>query len=270
VTWFEVGSAVFYLAASGLFVGSFPRWSNRVRRMFLSCLWIGFSLSTLGLLFRAVDALAEGILPFAGSSRLLDLLAWSFAAVALFNRKNPKLFPVISALVPLAFLSALMSIVGPDVAVPRRAYLPEALFALHVGVLALATVCFCFSFLSSLAYLAGQRELKSRRLGRWFGFLPPLETLDRGAVRSLAAGVLLLTVGNVTGIYLAHVFWKVNWLAQTKFLLSIGTWVWFLSLLAFRHWAGWRGARFLLFVVAGFVLLLGTMALSFVWKAPWT
>jgi ABC-type uncharacterized transport system permease subunit len=259
-----------YLGATLLMLTDFLRRERRFQNHLRVLLLLGFALSTLDLTLHALLSAEMGNLPFAGSSQVFDVLAWAFVALALFNLKEERLFPVSGLLIPLAFVCSLLGLLRHETMVPHRGQLTDALFALHVGVLAFGTVCFCFSFLAGLLYLLAQRELKSRRFGRVLTLLPPLQTLDRAAVQSLVVGILLLTVGNATGIYLAHVFWKVNWLAQTKFLLSMATWAWFVALLSVRHFAGWRGSRFFASIVIGFAALLFTLLLSVVWKVPWT
>jgi ABC-type uncharacterized transport system permease subunit len=269
VHWFEIVIAAAFFFATVLMLADLLRRQTRFQGWFLTALSLGFAVATVDLVLHAVTSVRHGLVPFSGSSQVFNTLAWSFAVLVLYHRNKPRLFHVSVLLMPLALVSALLALIRQEDLLPLRGELTGALFVMHVGVLGFGTVSFCLSFLAGLLYLVAQKELKSKRLGRLGMLLPPLETLDRTSVRALVLGVVLLTIGNASGIYLAHVYWKVNWVGQTKFLFSMVAWAWFLLLLGIRHFAGWRGGRFFASLVVGFIFLLSAFSLAVFWNRPW-
>lgn len=267
---FEVVIGLDFLLATVLMSVDFLRRETKLRQPFLLILMVGFAVATIDLVLHALRAAETGTLPFSGSSQVFNTFAWSLVAIVLYNHAKARWFSVSVLLTPLAFFAALLALFQHENLHPVRSQLATALFAVHIGVLLFGIACFCLAFFAGLFYLVAQKELKSKHFGRFLTMLPPLEVLDRTAVRWLLVGVLLLTVGNATGIYLAHVFWKTAWLTQNKFIFSMLTWGWFLLLLAVRRFAGWRGGRFFVLLVIGFVFLLFTFGLSVIWDRPWT
>lgn len=135
----------------------------------------------------------------------------------------------------------------------------------HITILVLGVCCFGVSFLAGLAYILQQKRLKTKNLNSPSLPLPSLEELDQVAMRSIFVGLLLLTGGVVSGIYLAHVFWKSSWLSEPKFVFALVTWGWYLAVVVLRNRFGWRGIRFFVLTVVGFAFLLFTFALATLW-----
>jgi ABC-type uncharacterized transport system permease subunit len=132
------------------------------------------------------------------------------------------------------------------------------LFKAHVIVLTLGLLLFCAAALASLLYLLEHRKLKSKKFGRIFFWLPSLDVLDRWTIRALMAGFVFLTLGMLTGLYLAHLEWHGDWLQKPKFIFSLAVWLWYVVLFFVRKQAGLRGGRFFAFIAIGFVLLATT------------
>lgn len=140
----------------------------------------------------------------------------------------------------------------------------KPLFAAHVVVLVVGILSFLVTSLAALLYLIEHRELKTKKFGHYFQKLPSLDLLDRLAVRTLNIGFVFLTLGMITGIYLAHEVWKGDWVHNTKVLFSVVTWVWYLVLLFVRYTLGWRGGKFFALTSFGFLMLLTTFLGVFV------
>ncbi len=145
---------------------------------------------------------------------------------------------------------------------------PSLLFELHIAILVVGVLLFLFASLSSLIYLLAQRQLKSRKLEPWFRRLPPLETMDRWTVRALILGFVSLTIGIVSGIYLAHLVWPAAWIHDPKVICAVATWGWNVLILIVRYRRGWRGAKFFALILVGFLFLLLTfLGVFFVFPA---
>jgi len=73
-------------------------------------------------------------------------------------------------------------------------------------------------------------------------------------------GFGLLTVGILSGIYMAHSVWESDWIRDPKVIFSLLTWAWYIILLAVRFAYGWRGTRFFVLIVIGFVFVMATFS----------
>ncbi|MFH1262807.1 MAG: cytochrome c biogenesis protein CcsA [Pseudomonadota bacterium] len=266
---FEITTTTAYLIATIFLSVDLVRRESRYRQPFLWLLFLGFAFSTIDLILHSIHAVRGGFLPFSGAPRSLSMLSWMLIVIVLYTQAKERWFPVSALLTPIAFVSSLLALFQHESMEPVRGETTTAVFVLHVAVLLFGIGCVCLAFCSALLYLVQQRELKSKHVGRLLALLPPLEVLDRTALRSMILGVVLLTIGNATGIYLAHVYWKTEWLSQKKFVFSMLTWWWFVISLGVRYLVGWRGGRFFALIVVGFIFLLFTLALSVLRTWPW-
>ena len=86
--------------------------------------------------------------------------------------------------------------------------------------------------------------------------LPSLETLDRLNYTLLVWGLVLLTLGIVSGIVWAHSAWGSPWSSDPKLLFSLATWAIYVVLLQGRLSAGWRGRWAAQLTIAGFAVIV--------------
>ncbi|HLG21080.1 MAG TPA: cytochrome c biogenesis protein CcsA [Bdellovibrionota bacterium] len=265
----ELFGIVFYALAAGLLFSGLLFRIRRFDRSALLALATGFILQTAALVWRAVQATGEGNLPLAGPSNAFALLAWALVVLALLVKLWLHLEAIAAFLLPVAIFCSAVSLFLPEKAVHATNAARGFLFPFHVAVLFVGMGSFCVAFLASLIYLIEKRELKAKKLGRIVAMLPPLESLDRLAVRSLVAGVFFLTLGIGTGIYLAHFVWAEDWVRDPKVLFSLVTWGWYLLLLAVRFSAGWKGGRFFALISIGFAFLVVTfLGVTFFFPTP--
>src|SRR5262249_50682495 len=93
--------------------------------------------------------------------------------------------------------------------------LPPALHSIwlpvHVLLAFTGDAVFALAFSASLLYLVQERRLKVHRGRGLLRHLPSLETLDRVNYACLVWGLVLLTLGIVTGIVWAHEAWGKFW-----------------------------------------------------------
>ena len=134
---------------------------------------------------------------------------------------------------------------------PHRVPSPEAKTLLHNGWIYVHIVLIFLGYAglvvavsSGVLYLVAQRGLKAKNhpIGSPRG-LPPLETLDMVAYRSLLVGFPLLTAGLVIGAYWADALFGRVSLSDPTILLAVLAWAVYLVLLFARWSAGWRGRR---------------------------
>lgn len=134
-----------------------------------------------------------------------------------------------------------------------------AWFALHVtlafagyGGLALAAA-------AGFLYLLQFKELKTKRLGRLFHFIPPLATLDRLVRVGLVAGLVTLSLALALG-WAWTVRFQNSFLGDdpTKILWAVFTWFVFVAALAIRSGGGARERQSALVTVVGFCLIVAS------------
>src|SRR5207245_9423565 len=101
-----------------------------------------------------------------------------------------------------------------------------------------------------------ERRPKARRTPVVLCYLPSLETLDRVNYRCLVWGLILLTLGIVSGIVWAHTAWGRFWSSDPKLVFSLVTWGIYVILLQGRMTAGWRGRWAATLTIAGFAVIL--------------
>jgi ABC-type uncharacterized transport system permease subunit len=170
-------------------------------------------------------ARAFGALPLAGFAPALSSLAFLLGLLTLaveWLTRESAIAAVVGPLVVLVMIVALASGFGPTPAAPVR---DGSWFVLHVAASLLGLALMAVAFAAAALYLLQHRELKQRRFGAAFQFLPPLEQLDRLNHLALVIGFPVLTVGvilaaryvgdfsNTGGDMAAHLGWGLlSWL----------------------------------------------------------
>ena len=218
----------------------------------------------LGAVFHLVSLVEEGLavnhFPITTLRESASLAAFLLAVMFLlvhwryrFESLSVLVFPLIFVLVlPAAFDRGPAAWAIPDT-------LKTAWLYLHVSMIVLGYTAFFLTFAAGLLYLLQERELKSRRPRAWFHSLPPLESIDDLAYKSLSIGFPFITIGIVTGAIWASSLWGSEWPRDPKIAWSFATWVIYLTLLSARWVAGWRGRK------AAYIAIVGFLAIVFTW-----
>ena len=222
---------------------------------------IALGAISLGAVFHLVALIEGGLatqhfpvttLPEAASLAAF-LLAGSFLLVYWRYR-----FHSISVFVfPLVFVLTLAAAVdrGPYTELPL---LRTAWLYIHVSLIILGYTALFLTFVAGVMYLILERELKSKKPRAFYHRLPPLETIDDLAYKSLTIGFPFITLGIVSGAFWASSVWGPSWPLDPKIALSFTTWLIYLSLVFARWSVGWRGRKAAYFAIAGFVAILVT------------
>jgi ABC-type uncharacterized transport system permease subunit len=131
-------------------------------------------------------------------------------------------------------------------------------FVLHVALAFLGLQGLAVSFAAGLLYVIQHHELKVKRLGRLFRFIPPLATLETVGRVGLSIGFVALSLALAVG-------WA--WTVQNrgsleiedpKVLWAVLSWVVFLGIFAARRGKGRSEYRSALAAVIGFAIVIGT------------
>lgn len=125
---------------------------------------------------------------------------------------------------------------------------------LHIALLLAAYAALLLSLLSSVLYLIQERNLKSKHTPRSAGWLPPLETTDQIALKSLLFGLPCMTAGLLIGSLIAQQTIGPSYFLDPKVLLSFAMWLAYVGMIYIRRHSGLRGRRAIF--LSGFVFLV--------------
>jgi ABC-type uncharacterized transport system permease subunit len=112
---------------------------------------------------------------------------------------------------------------------------------LHVALLLAAYAALLLSLLASLLYLIQERRLKQKF--PTLPWLPPLETTDQIAQRSLLFGLPCMTAGLLIGSLIAQATVGASYFRDPKILLAFAMWLAYIAMIHIRRIAGLRGRR---------------------------
>ena len=150
-------------------------------------------------------------------------------------------------LLPLAFLLGMLPAFRPglesglgagSVPGPRSGWL-----FLHIALLLAAYAALFVSLVASVLYLVQERRLKAKGLAESRVRLPPLDTIDRIALRALLLGLPCMTAGLLVGSFLAEVSYGASYFRDPKILLAFAMWLAYVAMIYVRRHSGLRGRR---------------------------
>ena len=144
---------------------------------------------------------------------------------------------------PLVFLLLLLPASRPDRVPLSAQWMHSGWILVHIALLLVAYAALLFSLLASLLYLIQERRLKNKRVSGIFSHLPPLDTIDQIAFKTLVFGLPCMTLGLLAGALIAQESVGAAYFRDPKVLLSIGMWALYVFMLYVRRHSGLRGLR---------------------------
>jgi ABC-type uncharacterized transport system permease subunit len=157
-------------------------------------------------------------------------------------------------LLPVAALLTVVPAFRPGAEVLDYPLLHTGWLFLHVALLLAAYAALLISLIASLLYLVQERRLKQKRAAPARSWLPPLETTDQIALKSLLFGLPCMTAGLLIGSVVALETIGPAFFADPKVLLSLAMWVVYVAMIYIRRHSGLRGRRAV--YLSGFVFLV--------------
>ena len=203
--------------------------------------------------------------PIINIKEICSLIAWAIAGYCLsaVPRHKARALPVI--LSTIAFILTLLSLLWPEqqtsetvINLITASTFTRVIFPLHVTMLVLSYAAFVVTLAAGVMYLIQERELKAKRFGTAFKWLPALNTCDEIGYRSLTIGFVSLTLGMVTGMMWGKQHDGRFWHNDPKEVMALVTWIVYLGIMHYRLTAGWRGRRVAWMAIGGFVAVLMT------------
>jgi len=146
-------------------------------------------------------------------------------------------------LLPLAFLLGLLPAFRPGVESAGLPGIHSNWLFLHIALLLAAYAALFVSLVASVLYLVQERRLKAKAIASSTVRLPPLDTLDRIALRSLLFGLPCMTAGLLIGSFLADIAYGPSYFGDPKILLAFAMWLAYIGMIYIRRSSGLRGRR---------------------------
>ena len=171
------------------------------------------------------------------------LLAWLLAVAFLLIYWRYRAISLGIFVLPLIFLLLLLPAAGPDRGVLSVPWMRNGWLFVHISLVLAAYTALTLSLLASLLYLMQERRLKHKQVDGIFRHLPPLDTIDQIAYKSLLVGFPCMTAGLLAGSLIAQESVGATYFLDPKVLLSIGMWVLYVGMLYVRRHTGLRGKR---------------------------
>ena len=151
---------------------------------------------------------------------------------------------------PLVFVMSLVASMSNPVNSWPNAALRNAWLTVHIVLVLLGYAALVLTAVASLLYLFQERELKSKKPGRFHNRLPALGTLDDLISRFMGLGFALMTLAVIAASTWAFIELKSAWITQPSIAISFFTWGMYMALMFLRVTAGWRGRKAALMTVA--------------------
>ena len=256
LTWLRVAVVLYALAALAVLPAALykrPRWRH-----------VAVPAAILAVLFQFVSlveslSLAHRMLPVDTHETLSMLgLLLGVAFLLLTLRFRTVSFGVF--LLPAAAMLALVPAFRPGHETLTYALKGRGLIALHIVLLLAAYAALAVSLLASVMYLLSERRLKTKRLGSGRAWLPPLETIDQVALKSLLWGLPCMTAGLLIGSVVALETTGPSFFMDPKVLLSFAMWLAYMLMIFIRRHSGLRGRRAVYLASASAMLVLAVWA----------
>ena len=164
-------------------------------------------------------------------------------------------------LLPVAALLTLVPAFRPGAEVLDYPLLHTGWLFLHVALLLAAYAALLISLIASVLYLIQERRLKQKRTSQARSWLPPLETTDQIALKSLLFGLPCMTAGLLIGSVIAQEQFGAKYFSDPKILLTFALWIAYVAMIFIRRASGLRGRRAV--YLSSFIV----MVVLFVWAA---
>jgi ABC-type uncharacterized transport system permease subunit len=173
----------------------------------------------------------------------LSMLGLILAAAFLLLASRYKTVSFGIFLLPVAALLTLVPAFRPGHETLAYPFIRTGWLLTHVALLLVAYAALFLSLIASVLYLIQERRLKQKTATPRRAFLPPLETIDQIALKSLLFGLPCMTAGLLIGSVVALETIGPSFFADPKVLLSLAMWVAYMLMIFIRRHSGLRGRR---------------------------
>jgi ABC-type uncharacterized transport system permease subunit len=235
--WLRVAVLLYGIAALAVLPAALydrPRWRHVAIPATIAALFFHF-VSLVEMLTAAHHSLPVD------SHETQTLLGLLLAAAFLAVYARYKTLALGIFLLPITFLLCLIPAFDPhQETIPL---LHTGWVFLHIILLLAAYAALLLSLLASLLYLIQERRLKSKAVVQSPIKLPPLDTIDQIALKTLLFGLPCMTAGLLIGSLLAQIDYGATYFRDPKILLAFAMWLAYIAMIFIRRSSGLRGRR---------------------------
>lgn len=258
-------AAIFYGLSTVYFCVKFFRKNVKTENLALLFLILGLVSHGLNIL---VFGLEHHRFPAVNLAEASSLVAWLTLLFYTLISRRDSMEAVGIILLPAAILTIIIKeILGFHDQVKVPIIRGEWVYV-HIPIMILSVATLFLTFILAVVYLLQERQLKSRHPAFLFYRLPPLETVEDLASKSLRFGFVLLTLGILTGMVLSKAVNGRYWSWDYKEIWALMTWIVYAVLVHGRMLASWRGRKAAYLAIVGFALMLFTFAgVSMIFKS---
>ncbi|MFT4042801.1 MAG: c-type cytochrome biogenesis protein CcsB [Gordonia sp. (in: high G+C Gram-positive bacteria)] len=241
-------------------------FSEKLGAMAYPVVFVGIAAHIASIVARG---LATDRAPWGNMYEFISLTCAACAVAGLVVLRKPANRPLLSfVLLPVTLLMFIAGRWLYTQAAPVVPALKSYWLAIHVSVISISSGVLLVSGVASVLYLikvrwgaasAAVSETGGGVVGslrRLVAHIPPTDTLDRLAYKSVVFGFPLFGLGIIFGAIWAEAAWGRFWGWDPKETVSFIAWVIYAAYLHARATAGWRSTAAAWINVAGFVALL--------------
>ena len=139
---------------------------------------------------------------------------------------------------------------------------------LHIVLALLGYAALTLMFCAGIMYLIQERQLKSKRPGAWYHYLPSLTLLDELNAKALLLGLSVLNAGHRHGFGVGQIYVRVVSAMESTSLPLLLAWFMYALLLGGRRTLGWQGIKAARATVGGFIVVLAIVFCAYSVSAP--
>ena len=177
---------------------------------------------------------------------------WLISVILFFTtfKRNIEVLAII--VIPITLIALLTPIIiDPQ---PSPLINMKSGLGIHILFSLLAYSMLMLASFQALLLAVQNKQLHRRKSSAIMNTLPSLEDMEHLLFRFITIGVILLSIGLLSGFYFLDNLFGAN--IAHKTILSIFAWIVFSVLLYGRWQYGWRGKKAVNWTLAGFVLLM--------------
>lgn len=253
--YFFKAVAVLYLLATAGFLCYLLTEKGAVIKASITTYFVGFCVHTVGMLVRYFEA---GYAPFLNVHEGLSFFSWSITGIFFLFYYKYKVRAMGIFAAPLSFLLVQFAFAFNTGIVSLSPVLMSYWRPIHIGFAFLGDAMFAVAALAGVMYLMQERQLKTKKMNRFYYILPSLEVSDKINYKCISFGFPLLTIGMITGAIWSNSAWGTYWSWDPKETWSLITWFIYAAMLHGRLTVGWRGRKIAILSIVGFLVILFT------------
>lgn len=229
---------------------------DRLARMAFGVVLLATALQVGSIVLRGF---ATGRAPWGNMYEFVSISCAAGMVAALFVLRKREYRPLLGfVLLPVVILLFIAGTYLYTNAAPVVPALKSYWLAIHVSIVATGSGVFLVSGVASVLYLLKLKypTPSDRFWGRILQRVPPAQTLDRLAYKTVVFAFPLFGLGVICGAIWAEAAWGRFWGWDPKETVSFIAWVIYAAYLHARATAGWRNTAAAWINIAGFVAML--------------